>query len=323
MSESNIHDRFFKKTMSNIETAKDIIKNYLPPDIVQKLKLDTLKISKNSFIDEDNKEHESDTLYEVYLDEEQIYLYFLFEHKSYNDKYVSLQLLKYMYNIWMLDKKQKKDILGNLRPILPFVFYSGESGWVAGNALSDIMNSIPKCIEKYIPNYEFELLNLKQKNFEEIKGDLETQIKIKIMKIVFMKDMDKGKRFVEILNLIKLLKKSKEAVDVLSLFKECMNYVLRAAKYMKLEEIEQSVKKEIPEWGGDYMTIAEMYVKRGKKEGREEGERLGREAGRQIEKKESAKKMLRDGIDKTFISKYLELSFSELDTLETELKNGK
>jgi len=51
----------------------------------------------------------------VKMQQEEAYVYLLFEHKSKVDKHVSLQLLGYMTSIW------KKTVPGPLPVILPVV----------------------------------------------------------------------------------------------------------------------------------------------------------------------------------------------------------
>ncbi|WP_245809514.1 Rpn family recombination-promoting nuclease/putative transposase [Desulfamplus magnetovallimortis] len=57
-------------------------------------------------------------LYKVKLSGTQGYLYILFEHKSYDDQYLYLQLLEYMVKIWRLFLKQQPEKKRNLhRPL--------------------------------------------------------------------------------------------------------------------------------------------------------------------------------------------------------------
>jgi len=125
MSENNAHDLFFRQMITKKETAKDIIKKYFPKEITKTMDFDTLKISKDTFIDKKNRKNESDILYEIIINQEKTYVYLLFEHKSYDYKYTALQLLRYMYNIWDLDIKQKRLTKNKkLQPIIPFVVYT-------------------------------------------------------------------------------------------------------------------------------------------------------------------------------------------------------
>ncbi len=51
MSEINKkHDTFFRETMSHKEVAADFLANYLPAKVLEHIRLDTLTITKDSFV---------------------------------------------------------------------------------------------------------------------------------------------------------------------------------------------------------------------------------------------------------------------------------
>ena len=105
---TNPHDKFFRETWSDRETAVDFIKNYLPDRILRHIDTDRFEICKDSFIEDELRDYFSDLLYRVDIYDEKGYLYFLFEHKSFGDKLASLQILEYKIKIWRLDLKQRK-----------------------------------------------------------------------------------------------------------------------------------------------------------------------------------------------------------------------
>ena len=115
----NPHDKIFKETMSDIETAKDFFRNYLPEELLKLIDLDNISVDKDSFIEKELGEYFSDILYKINLLGKESYIYFLFEHKSYNYKKISLQLLEYMIKIWNLKVKQRK----TLPIIIPIVIH--------------------------------------------------------------------------------------------------------------------------------------------------------------------------------------------------------
>jgi predicted transposase/invertase (TIGR01784 family) len=255
--------------MTKKETAKDIIKNYFPKEITETMDFDTLKISKDTFIDKKNRKNESDILYEIMINKVKTYIYLLFEHKSYDYKYTALQLLRYMYNIWDLDIKQKRLTKNKkLQPIIPFVVYANDKEWTRENTLSYLLDTIPDPVKKHVPDYEYLMLNLQVKDFDEIKGELLTQIMLKTMKIVFMNDVDLEERLREILHLIKLYKNVENTQETLEVFRLFIRYLTRAAKYINKEQLEKSVQKELPEWRNDYMTIADVLRKEGIEKGK-------------------------------------------------------
>ncbi len=104
----NPHDHFFKATFARRETALSFLQTYLPAEIVQIFDFSTFEISKDTFVDSEFKDSSSDILYKVGLySGGQSCIYVLFEHKSYQDRMVAFQILKYMTNVWDLGSAKK------------------------------------------------------------------------------------------------------------------------------------------------------------------------------------------------------------------------
>ncbi|NLH36605.1 MAG: Rpn family recombination-promoting nuclease/putative transposase, partial [Thermotogaceae bacterium] len=93
---TNPHDAFFKFMFGDVEVAQDFLQNYLPTEIAKVVDLKYLTKENNSYIDEQFKESFTDMLYKTRINGEDGYICFLFEHKSYQDPLVILQLLKYI-----------------------------------------------------------------------------------------------------------------------------------------------------------------------------------------------------------------------------------
>jgi predicted transposase/invertase (TIGR01784 family) len=120
----NPHDKLFRESMSNRDTAIDFLKNYLPAEVLPCLNLSTLEIAKDSFVSDELQAYYSDILYTVSIAGQTGYVYVLFEHKSYPDRWIHLQLLEYMLKIWRLYLKQQEGKHGVQLPvILPLVLY--------------------------------------------------------------------------------------------------------------------------------------------------------------------------------------------------------
>jgi predicted transposase/invertase (TIGR01784 family) len=96
----NPHDKVFWETYRDLENARSLLYDRLPEKVMKLVDLNTLEISKDSFIEKELAEYYSDMLYRVMLkDGSQGFIYVLFEHKSYYDRFVHLQLLEYMVKI--------------------------------------------------------------------------------------------------------------------------------------------------------------------------------------------------------------------------------
>ena len=72
------HDKLFRETWSNVDVARDFMLHYLPQKLVNIIDLDTLEISKESFVEKELKDYFSDILYKINLEGEPGYIYFLF-----------------------------------------------------------------------------------------------------------------------------------------------------------------------------------------------------------------------------------------------------
>ena len=92
----NPHDRFFKESFSRPEAAADLLRSALPISVVEALDLATLTLKSGSFVDPQLREYHSDLLFEASLrDHSPALIYFLVEHKSSPERWVSLHLLRY------------------------------------------------------------------------------------------------------------------------------------------------------------------------------------------------------------------------------------
>jgi predicted transposase/invertase (TIGR01784 family) len=124
----SLHDEVVKDFLSENVVAKSFFKEYLPAEITKNLDFDTLKISKDTFVDQELSKHFSDLLYHIKLNNIAAFIYLLIEHKSKEDYFTGFQLLKYMVKIWELHLKQNKRV-ESLPVILPIVIYHGSKKW--------------------------------------------------------------------------------------------------------------------------------------------------------------------------------------------------
>lgn len=168
---NNIHDTLFKETLSRKELAADFLRNYLPKEITEHIRMDTLSISKDSFVDREQIEHFSDLLYEVSFSNDRTgFVYFLFEHKSNDDRFAVLQVLRYLLEIWELYLKQHSDAV-DLPLIIPIIVYHGAT--VRSSVrLSELVELPAPGFEAYLPDFDTIFLDFSPDSEQEIKGIL-------------------------------------------------------------------------------------------------------------------------------------------------------
>jgi predicted transposase/invertase (TIGR01784 family) len=154
---TNPHDKLFKAAFSRPEVVASLIEDLFPPELAQRLRLDSLALTPNSYIDDALDEHFADLVYTVKLDDDDqaIDIALLLEHKSYTVAHPHLQLLRYMLNRWEQDAEHDRA----LTPIIPVVIYHGESRWQQ-KPLQAYLSGWHPVLEPYLPEFDYVLINL-------------------------------------------------------------------------------------------------------------------------------------------------------------------
>lgn len=233
--------------------------------------LSTIEEQKESFIDEELRQHFSDLLYVVRTKQGGLlYLYFLFEHKSYPDRNVAFQLLRYIVRIWEAAQAQNKLFL----PIIGLVVYHGETTWNIERNFASILDWDEQDQEKihtlqsYVPEFAYHLIDLSAISDDQIKGEVWQRVFALVLKHIY--DPALGERLYDILKLVLDLTDMSTGMDMLI---AVLRYIARAGKGASKDEIRQTVMKLFPLEGGTLMkTAAQEWL--------EEGEAIGIEKGR-------------------------------------------
>lgn len=256
----NPHDKFFKDVFSKKETAVDFLFNTLPADVLQLLDLGTAEIRKDSFIDDEFKEFFSDLLYEVKLAGSVGYIYVLFEHKSFPDRFTSFQLLKYMIQIWELHRRQSTR--RDLPVILPLVLYQGIGTWDDGVRFSSLLDSGQESLFPYVPDFQFILIDLSRFSDEQIKGGVVARVMLLAMKYALRDELPE--KLFEMLKLLSDLADRKKGLECLELL---FRYLSQATDKLSKEDFRKALSA-IPEKGDSMPTLAEQWIEEGRVEGR-------------------------------------------------------
>jgi predicted transposase/invertase (TIGR01784 family) len=256
----NPHDKFFKDVFSKKETTVDFLANYLPKDVLKLLELGTAEIRKDSFVDEEFKEFFSDLLYEVKLAGRIGYIYVLFEHKSFPDRFTPLQLLKYMIQIWELHRQQSTR--RDLPVILPLIIYQGIGTWDADNRFSSLMETCHEALLPYIPDFRFILIDLSRYSDEQIKGGVVARVTLLAMKYALRDELPE--KLFEMLKLLSDLADKKKGLDCLEML---FRYLVQATDKLSKADFQKALSA-IPEKGDSMPTLAEQWIEEGRVEGK-------------------------------------------------------
>ncbi len=256
------HDKLFKETFGTVEISKDFMNGYLPKSVLDIIDMETLQPQKDSFINKELEEVFSDLLFNVSINGKEGHIYFLFEHKSYKDKMVIFQLLRYMIEIW--ESKIIKESKNELPVIIPLVIAHDKGTWNVNTSLGDMIsgyNILSDDIKKYIPNYEYLIYDLRDYNDDDVKLESITRIIVKMFRDVKYGSKDK---IIEVLEEgFKLLSEVMEKDSVTHYLEACLKYILSVRNDIDKDEIVEIAENISVEGSELVMTAAQKLVDEG------------------------------------------------------------
>ncbi len=308
MENHKVHDNFFKKTFSDTKNIRDFLKLSLPNEIKGEIDYSFINIDNTGYVSENIRGYFSDIVIKTRLKSKtgkdnpaDTDVYILFEHKSYKDKKIFMQLLKYIYLMWQKDSENNR----SLRIILPLVFYHGKSRW----DIPDEFNKqfmVKDELKKYILNFSYILFDTNRwKNFEsepELKKNIFLLTSLILMKSAVDNNHEIIKKIFDFWAEKGFIDNSKD--EKLIFF---LTYIVTTRDIPQRELANFLEEKKI--LGGDPMpTLAQRWIEEGKTEGLIEGEIKGKTEG----KLEDAKKMHQKGFSLEEIIDITELPEEDL-----------
>jgi len=291
---TNPHDKFFKESFTNKEIVTDFIKGSFPKELVDNLDLSSLDLDNNSYIDEELKEYYSDLVYNCNYRYLNIKISIIFEHKSFVPDYPFLQLLKYIIKIWDFNIKQKE----NLIPVIPLIFYHGKEKWEY-KKITRYFTGIDNNLEKYIPDFDYLLMDLSKYENEDIKERIYKNEFLKISLLIFKNIYDEEKLKKNLENFLILGKLYYEEEKGLKFLESVIRYLYINLENTRVEDIVHIIEKISETGGKETMTIA-MKLK---------------EEGRVEAKVEDALNLIKEGVSIDIISRCTGLSKTEIERI--------
>ena len=258
---SNPHDRFFKELLSSPQMAADFLQHYLPEDVSATLDLNAPEPVRDAFVDADLQQHFADLLYRVRMrGGAEAFVYVLFEHKSAPDRWVALQLLRYLIRLW---EKLLAQGVSQLPPVYPIVFYHGQSRWTAPlNFRSLVALDDDSPLLKHVPEFEYYLVDLSAINEEQLKGAPYLRAGLLLFRHIFSRELKQ-----RLPDIFRLLKAEPEPA-LLDHLRTMAIYLSKVPSRLGAADITESIGKAFPEKSGEFMeTFIDTWIQQGRAEG--------------------------------------------------------
>jgi predicted transposase/invertase (TIGR01784 family) len=273
-----VYDALFRKGFSTPEAVKDLAMNVLPPAYREAVKNWRAAIVKESYVERKLSRRFTDLLVRFESETDQsIYVYFLVDHKSSPDRYVSFKMLRYVTAVWTsvteTELRQKK-----LPEVIPVVLYHGRRKWRYPLEIENLIDRVYTSgeIPPHIPRFRPIFVDLNSIRDEEIAGSARAVMTLIMLKYIQQRFNEK---IVDVLLQVTRFAEvgRPELRELVSAFFEAL------AETKSEEEIELFVAKaeeynytEIQE---EMMTWAQQLRKEGKIAGKQEGMQEGIKVG--------------------------------------------
>ncbi len=278
----------------------DFLKNALPKEITSELDFIKLQIEKGNFIDATDQERFTDILYSVPTknqsdsessESKRLGVFCLIEHKSYKEKDIHSQLLMYLAGIYKT----------STMPVIPLVLYHGKKEWDIPTLFSSslvIPEHLKKSLQKYIPDFHYELLDLRSDKTEFTDFSVAVQAFLKSLQDIWF--LSSKSRLEDLFKdyYARISQENKKMLDVL------LNYIITSTGEFTIDFIVKSAVEYIsPNAGRDVESIADKLKAEGVAKGMTKG----------VAK--VAQGLLKEGISIKVISRSTGLSIEEIERL--------
>jgi len=299
------HDRFFRSAMINQKVSHEFFSLHLPENIKNIVAFNSIKLQKDSFINDNLKSQISDLLFSAEFNQRPGYFYLLVEHQSTPQKLMPLRMLKYIVAIFEQHLKITKSKC--LPIVYPMLFYNGRTNYNYSTDIFDLFEENKKLAQEILFK-PFQLIDLTKIPTDDFNmlwyGTL-----VKLMKNIFAKDfLPKLKLIIQDIKLI-------ESHGDFSYIYSILSYIVAAGEIQDKQEFHNIIKTGLTKIDEEQvMTLAEIY----RQEGRQEGEQKGEQRGKQEALRSIIGALLRQNFTTEQIAKLTELSIAEVNRLKEQ-----
>jgi predicted transposase/invertase (TIGR01784 family) len=307
------HDGLFGFSFYKKNVAESFVKEYLPEEITKDLDFATLTPDKDTFVDQKLSRCYSDVLYHIQFRNKPAYLYFLFEHKSWDPNFPGVQLLKNMVRIWETHVENHKRTQ-KLPPIIPMLIYHGENPWKVDTNFVSLFD-IPDTLVKYIPAFSFELSDVSHMSEEQIKGEVELRIVLTAFRYIFHPEI-----MSRLKDIFQLFRELPDKTKFNQYLEALLIYLGSNIKDVEPDKLRDAVNEALEEGGAMMSTVFQQILEKGKEIGVKEGEERGEERGEEKKSLRVALNCLIKGMDVQTIAEITDLPVERIELLKNAVQ---
>jgi predicted transposase/invertase (TIGR01784 family) len=134
----HVHDYGYKRLFSNVTIFRQLLESFIHEPWVKELDFSTAETVEHSFVSEAYQETESDLIYKLKRNEEDVYIYVLLEFQSTVQRFIGVRILNYITSLY-LTMIQSGQVKEKLPPVFPILLYNGDSKWTAPETVAELV----------------------------------------------------------------------------------------------------------------------------------------------------------------------------------------
>jgi predicted transposase/invertase (TIGR01784 family) len=255
------HDKFFKLSLAEPQVVKEFFTEHLPPAVLEKVNLATLKLENRTFIDQAYKDTEADVVYSTQVDGITAYLYLLCEHQSSVDHWMAFRL--WVYITRLMEAHRTKYPENPLPLIYPMVVYTGQEPWNAPLDIFSLFGEHKDLAQSWLLQ-PFQLLNIHSISDDDMRKRQWCGVTEFALKNKKVRDFQK---FLKIL--LPWLRELEQSGDAGSSFiRIVLKYVLDGTETEEKQVFIKAVREHLsPALGDEIMTLAQQFRLEGQQQG--------------------------------------------------------
>lgn len=306
------HDRYIRSMMADPRVAHEFFDVNLPIQIRECVDLSTLKLQKDSFIDDKLRLQIADVLFAAKINGEVGYFYLLMEHQSKPERTLPFRIQKYINAIQ--EDHLRKYNTSTLPFVYPMVMYTGKKPYTYSMDLYELYGP-HKEIAKEIMSGPFQLIDLTKLSDEDLRPYLWFGTMSLLAKHIHDPDILPffQEEFVTILKML-------DSIGEQGYVIRSVSYMVEAGDISNQDTFIKGLRENLQESKRKAMTIAEKIRRAGKaegfKEGLEKGIIQGLEQGIEQGIEVVASNMLKQGIGPSMVSSLTNLPLSRIKKIK-------
>ncbi len=184
---SHIHDTYFKELFSEKERVRIFLSTFFP-ELGRHIEVASIELQPTEKLSIEAKERVFfDLAIDCRIKGIDAKLYIIFEHKSYADRRVVLQFLRYILAIWEKDIEQRRP----LTPVIPMLFYTGKPIWNIPTNTLEVSKTLPEEIQQYLLRLNYLFFDVRGMKDEILEGKIGKE-RLYFLELEFLKLFAEG-----------------------------------------------------------------------------------------------------------------------------------